>query len=94
MLMVFIGISFLYKYVSQALTLLCHIQLCSGIPVILTCDLVHDASQQAVVAAQPKGLHSMQWEQKYAGKPETGSNITDKNVFSLVITGIKYEWII
>lgn len=53
--MVFIGIAFLYEYVSKALAVLHHIQLCSGIPVILTCDLVHDASQQPVVAAQPKG---------------------------------------
>lgn len=54
MLMVFIGISFLPKYVSEALTGLHHIQLCYGIPIILACDLVHDASQQTVVAAQPK----------------------------------------
>lgn len=54
MLMVFRGIYFLYKAVPEALTVLHHIQLCYGIPVILTCDVVHDASQQPVVAAQPK----------------------------------------
>lgn len=45
MSIVFVGISFLYECVSKALTVLHHVQLCYGTPVILTRDLVHGASQ-------------------------------------------------